>query len=389
MTLEGRTGELTETQIGVKVFDRSEGYNSSEDNIVRSHARLLRAKLQTYFEGAGESEELVLTIPKGGYVPIFEKRSIDPVLSPPPAANLEIMPAPKPPGASRKWIATAILAVILCAGALWVAKAWKSPSASAAHGRLSHLLWSRIFQPNRNTILVPADSGLVMYENLSQRTVHLPEYLGRQYLSASLPHGPDAIAKTINGLGSRRYTSVVDLNLMAGLVRLPEVVPGRLRIRYARDLSMGDFKESNVVLSGAAEANPWAELFENRLDFTIIDDQVQSVFEITNRSPKPGEQGRYSYDPLNPNQRAFSLLAFFSDRSGSANALLIQGTTVAGTEAAADFVLDDNAMTPLLRRAQMPDGSLDDFQVLLETRNVAGSAPRAQILASHFGRSNP
>ena len=103
MTLEGRTAELTETHIGVKVFDRPEGYNSSDDNIVSFHARLLRAKLQTYFERAGESEELILTIPKGGYVLIFEKRSIEPVLSPLAAANLEIMPAAKPPRAPRKW----------------------------------------------------------------------------------------------------------------------------------------------------------------------------------------------------------------------------------------------------------------------------------------------
>ncbi len=39
----------TEQQIGVHVFHRPPGYNSSEDSIVRTHARLLRQKLTEYF----------------------------------------------------------------------------------------------------------------------------------------------------------------------------------------------------------------------------------------------------------------------------------------------------------------------------------------------------
>ena len=37
--------DATEQQIGMRVFGRPPGYNSSEDSIVRTHARLLRQKL--------------------------------------------------------------------------------------------------------------------------------------------------------------------------------------------------------------------------------------------------------------------------------------------------------------------------------------------------------
>src|SRR5271168_1873383 len=40
--------EATEQQIGIHDFGRHTGYNSSEDSIVRTHARLLRQKLQEY-----------------------------------------------------------------------------------------------------------------------------------------------------------------------------------------------------------------------------------------------------------------------------------------------------------------------------------------------------
>src|SRR6266436_10403776 len=45
--------DATEQQIAIRVFQRSPGFNSSEDSIVRSHARLLRLKLSAYFNAEG------------------------------------------------------------------------------------------------------------------------------------------------------------------------------------------------------------------------------------------------------------------------------------------------------------------------------------------------
>jgi hypothetical protein len=64
---------------------------------------------------------------------------------------------------------------------------------------------------------------------------------------------------------------------------------------------------------------------------------------------------------------------------------VIEGTTVAGTEGAADFVLNEKTIGPIVQRATLADGSMGDFQVLLETRNVAGSAPAVSIVAAHYG----
>src|ERR1700754_5176935 len=45
--IRGRNHEMTEQQIGILVFDRAEGYDSNEDNIVRSYARNLRRRIET------------------------------------------------------------------------------------------------------------------------------------------------------------------------------------------------------------------------------------------------------------------------------------------------------------------------------------------------------
>ena len=72
--------EATEQHIGIHVFQRSPGYNSSEDSIVRTHARLLRQKLAEYFTTEGVDEDVVIEIPKGHYLPVFRPRNAPPPL---------------------------------------------------------------------------------------------------------------------------------------------------------------------------------------------------------------------------------------------------------------------------------------------------------------------
>ncbi len=55
--LEDRSGDISEQTIGERVFQRPAGYNANEDNIVRAQARLLRQKLQAYFEALGNRQE--------------------------------------------------------------------------------------------------------------------------------------------------------------------------------------------------------------------------------------------------------------------------------------------------------------------------------------------
>jgi len=70
-TFEGRSHILSEQHIGVVVFGREPDYDSAADTIVRSHALRLRRRLEQFFQRGGNAEPLLLTIPRGGYVPVF------------------------------------------------------------------------------------------------------------------------------------------------------------------------------------------------------------------------------------------------------------------------------------------------------------------------------
>ena len=51
----------------------------------------------------------------------------------------------------------------------------------------SHSLWSQVFDKERQTFLVPSDDGIVMIQNLTSHSVHLAEYVNRDYLSIKSP----------------------------------------------------------------------------------------------------------------------------------------------------------------------------------------------------------
>jgi len=72
-SLQGRDEELNEQCIGERVFGRSIGYDPRDDNIVRSHASRLRQRLEAYFRDEGGAEPLRIAIPRGSYVPQFER----------------------------------------------------------------------------------------------------------------------------------------------------------------------------------------------------------------------------------------------------------------------------------------------------------------------------
>src|SRR5216684_7991245 len=78
--LEGRSGEIKESVIAVEVLGRNPSFDSKSDPIVRVEAGRLRDRLSSYYQDEGEADRVLISLPKGGYVPEFSERR-------PPAAT--------------------------------------------------------------------------------------------------------------------------------------------------------------------------------------------------------------------------------------------------------------------------------------------------------------
>lgn len=115
-TLRGNGGTLKEQVIAHDVYGRGEEYDPSTDPVVRVDARRLRDKLREYYSLAGD-EPVIIRLPKGSYVPSFERRS--PIIA---AVLPEAEPISLPPAPSRSrayWLLAAGALLVGVAATTW------------------------------------------------------------------------------------------------------------------------------------------------------------------------------------------------------------------------------------------------------------------------------
>lgn len=72
--LNDRLTDLKESVIGIRVYLRDPDYDPKVEPIVRNEARRLRLKLDEYYGASGQDDPVIITVPKGGYIPNFEVR---------------------------------------------------------------------------------------------------------------------------------------------------------------------------------------------------------------------------------------------------------------------------------------------------------------------------
>lgn len=387
--LSDRDDEIREQNIGVRVFGRPLSYNPGDDNIVRNYAVQLRKRLSLYFEGEGKGEEFRIEIPRGGYVPVFrspleksEPRAV-PVALPNDAVPFEPVPVSSVPlGPSyRGW---GIFFFGLAVGALLLGSvaAWRGRPGSSAPPPVSRPIWAAMFSKDRDTLIVPADSGLGILQNLTEEPTDLTSYSNGQYLSDLKVKGLDP--GSINDLKTQRYTSMVDLNITSRLSRLPEVVADHLMVRYARDLRIDDLRNNNAILLGAIHTDPWINLLQTGLNFQFACARRVDDCYILNSRPAAGESSTYRSNLTSPYRETYSVVAMLPNLNHTGWVLLIEGLNMAGTEAAANLLLDDATMSPVIRRAFSQSGAPRGFELLIKTGSLEAQALPARIVAERL-----
>jgi eukaryotic-like serine/threonine-protein kinase len=76
-TANGHPDQLKEYTLGSEVLQRGTDFDPRVDPIVRAEASRLRIRIEEYYRTDGRTDPLVITLPKGGYVPQFTRRAGD------------------------------------------------------------------------------------------------------------------------------------------------------------------------------------------------------------------------------------------------------------------------------------------------------------------------
>jgi hypothetical protein len=385
-SIEGDVDSLTEQQIGINVFHRSPGYNTNDDNIVRGTARALRQRLETYYLTEGQNDAIRIEIAKGAYVaqfhedlamPEFSLREMEDTPIELRSHGLVNIPQPVVASSSYRWQSLSgwVVALVFAAFALWPAVHghWVRTHSQGAP------LWNTLFTHDRPTLIVPGDAGLNMYEGLEKHTVGLNAYSQENYKT-----DPGANSSLADSLGFRFYTTLSDLQLVSRLVRLPQASESeRVLVRFARDLTPSDIKDANLILMGTSSYNPWVELFQSGPTLKMQWDVNQDLFTVYNLAPGAGEQREYHWTVKNGTQGGLTLISLTDNTQGSGRVLLIEGATMGGVFAGGDFLQNKQLLGPILAKAQRPDGSVKNFDVLLQSDFIREGVSNLHVLAAH------
>ncbi|WP_187640069.1 adenylate cyclase [Bosea sp. F3-2] len=248
-TLEGHSDRIKAYSVAVEVFGRDANFDMQNDPVVRIEAGRLRRALERYYLLDGNSDPILIEIPKGGYVPRFQRRQAQPNHSGGPAH------AAAPEGQElagtgdarwgNRWFAWAIAMATLCLAAplLWLAVLPSPPPpANEPPGPQGPSLIVRPFsnlsgQPEVNFYIAGlGEELLTQLSRFKELTV-----FGRETSAAV---SPSASASEITNQFGNRY-------ILEGGIRLSD---GKLRVT-ARVL---DGESSAIVWSGTYDADPRA-----------------------------------------------------------------------------------------------------------------------------------
>lgn len=370
---KGASEEVKEQQIGVHVFHRRPGYNTSEDSIVRVQARELRKRLATYFETEGKHEPLIITIPKGGYLPVFiPAESRDQV-----ERESEISSRPEPELVSHavsitnsptaghfshaQWAVLAVFggALLFSAGWLFSAMA-RRPSPDVVQAIATHRAFSfyddllgSIGRNSNNTLLVLSNPKVLLYSGadslgttrlLGSSLVSVPPELRKQ-LTDARNLGEDTNQPTYLAIESNTYTGMGEAANAYNIGRLMTLIGRSVRLTQGRFLNWDAAMQQNLIVLGSPDINTWTHGNLSSSTFVFV------ASGIRNNAPLQGEKALYpiSYDSSGHPTEDYGLISMSTTAAGS-RVLMLAGRASAGTYGVGDFFTNPDQMRVVYER---------------------------------------
>lgn len=357
----------SEQLVGVHALGRPLNYSPNDDNIVRVQARLLRQKLDAYFDHESPQEPWRISIPKGAYLPRFSPQDQMQESGAPPTVDVP-EPPPAPSRRPRWLLATVIATVIATAVAATLVFAYPRPD-------LESRFWAQILNSSRQTLLIPTDSSLVVLQDITRQTIPLAEYAGQEYWNSLTPRNA-AEGETFREVSRRRLTSNTSARLAMRLAQRPESASAHLELLNGRDLKAEKLDRTNLVLVGADHSNPWVAFFAplSRIRITY----ERKHFDVQWQQPGGGIERLHQIHPTDPVRPVVGLISLLPNGNQGSKVLLIQGTGAEGTEAASDYVFQNPGFPQFLARIAR-NGEVPYFDLLVESNNIGGSTPTARI----------
>jgi hypothetical protein len=368
-----------EYQIATEVFGRQKDFDPHVDSMVRVQAGRLRAKLTEYYGSEGAEDSILVEMPKGNYVLTFHPRA--------PGASREQMGAshdassslPNNGPPSRSWFAAIIVLSVFLAAVVAVATD-RFLTRKTAEARLTsdssdaplafHVFWKRFLTGPQDPWVVFSNAAFVGRPDIGMR------YYNR--------------AKDSGAVILDHYTGVGEVLAVHALDSVFGKLHQQIRVKRGSLFSLDDAKNNDLIFIGSPSENLTLLEIPNTREFTF--QQVASGpragnVKIINVHPESGEPKEYLATPSNePLTEDYSVIALVKGLNPSRSVLILAGTTTIGTQAAVEYVCQQNSLEELLLRLSVSNsGELKPFEAVIRVKVARGVPVGTELVALRKG----
>jgi hypothetical protein len=386
---EGSADDIKESTIAMDVFGRPTSFDSRLDNSVRVQAHRLRKTLEGYYEAEGAADEFRITIPKGSYIPAFQRHQELAAGGLAPGANgvdgdlraLPAGPATRRPGA-LVWLT---FAGVFLAGVLTSAVAFRMATGRRTAGGREDLralplsaVWGGMLRPDFDCVISFTNPVFLRFRT-SRNHVLLP-YSGPVSVPVGAPVtiwpgdpnvDPEIVRLGSNFVFSSSWTGTGEVLSVYRLTKLFTDAGRPLKVIRSRSLTYDAMREANVIFLGS----PWANELQDKVNPGQTPLICNNEGRIVNSDPQPGEQAYYAAesDPATQALKvSYSLINVLPGIAPGTKIVSSAGLDTYGTSAGIEFLTSTAGVTALLgrfdpaRRRALPEF----FQAVIRTEIV-------------------
>jgi hypothetical protein len=370
-----------EYQIATEVFGRHEDFDPHLDSLVRVQAARLRAKLAEYYASEGTGDAVVVELPKGTYGLTFHERAVPPPSGTPAlaesAASVEAREAVNAAAARYRWVIAVVAFAMLLSAALAVLidrlllrpEAERKVAADTVSAPASiRTFWEGFLEGHEQPWVIFSNAPFVGRPDS-----------GMRYFDAKR----DAKTPTLD-----HYTGVGEVLAVHALDGVFTLLKRQLRVKRGSLFSLDDAKNNDLIFIGSPSENLTLLEIPNTKEFTFrrmnCCDRAGKV-EIVNMHPASGETAEYLASPSNQVlTEDYAVIALVPGLEASYSVLILAGTTTIGTQAAVEFVSQQNSLDELLKGLGVSTPKqLKPFEAVIHVKVVRGVPVSSELVALH------
>jgi len=368
-----------EYQIATEVFGRQDDFDPHVDSMVRVQAGRLRSKLAEYYATEGVNDQILVEMPKGNYALTYHPRPVSSQRTNGETRPESAISASEESPSTRNWFTPFLLiAIILSAVLGMAADRFLSNRTTNAHASVATGDSPLSFQVFWKGFLTSPQEPWVIFSNAA--FVGRPD-TGMRYFNAAR----DAKSPILD-----HYTGVGEVLAVHALDKVFSSLHQDLRVKRGSLFSLDDAKNNDLIFIGSPSENLTLLEIPSTQEFVfkqITTGERTGNVSIVNVHPQSGEPKLYLATPSDqPLIEDYSVVALTKGLDRSHSVLILAGTTTIGTQAAVEYVCQQNTLEQLLSRLSVSNSAeMHPFEAVIRVKVTKGVPVESELIALRKG----